>query len=125
MSTSKHSPLNAEASSAPEPKRKPTSRNFRLAPRVPLVAAGTTAALAAAAVLLFTFGTFSDLSAMQLAAGPHSSARDASGQPLVLARTGRGWGGAARAGTSAPALAPVRLARTERSDRAEVSAATK
>ncbi len=73
---------------------------------------GTCAVLCAG---LFVFGPFSDLSTLQLAAGPHAtSASSSAPAPIVLAHTGRSWGAAALQRQAAAASAP--LARVARRD---------
>src|SRR5664279_3265672 len=70
-----------------------TQNGFRLSGALPRVMTGVTAASAALAAALYIFGPFSDLSARQLAAGPHSTEIGPGNTPLVLAQTGRSWGG--------------------------------
>ena len=65
---------------------------FRLSATLPRVMTGATVAAAALAAAFYIFGPFSDLSARQLAAGPHSTQMGPGNTPLVLARTGRSWG---------------------------------
>jgi hypothetical protein len=88
---------------------------FELTPppaRVAVGIVGTAAILCAGA---FMFGPFSDLSTLQLAAGPHAtSASTSAPAPIVLARTGRAWGAAAQQRHAAAASAP--LARVARRD---------
>jgi hypothetical protein len=98
------------ANARPHPKAPRPS--LRLSRALPRIAVGATAALAAVSATFFVFGPFSDLSAQQLAAGPHSAARGADGKALVLATTGRSWGAEyeRRAGAASAAASP-RLAR--------------
>ena len=70
-----------------------TPLDFRLSATLPRVMTGVTAAASVLAATLYIFGPFSDLSARQLAAGPHSTVMGPGNTPLVLARTGRSWGG--------------------------------
>lgn len=73
---------------------------------------GTTAILSAG---VFVFGPFSDLSTLQLAAGPHAIvAASSAPAPVVLAHTGRAWAAAAEQRLAAAASAP--LARVARRD---------
>lgn len=73
---------------------------------------GTTFILCAGA---FVFGPFSDLSTLQLAAGPRAtSASSRATASIVMAHTGRAWGSAAQQRQAAAASAP--LARIARSD---------
>ncbi|MEP6874872.1 MAG: hypothetical protein ABI887_10950 [Burkholderiales bacterium] len=75
---------------------------------------GGTVAVAVLGAGAFVFGPFSDLSALQLAAGPN--AQGASGAPAatVLARTGRSWGAIAQQRQAAAASAPIaRIARRD------------
>ena len=67
-------------------------RDFRLSPPLPRIAAGVTAGVASVAAAFCIFGPFSDLSALQLAAGPQSLTVGSNGRPIVQARTGRSWG---------------------------------
>ena len=67
-------------------------RDFRLSPPLPRIVAGITAGVASVAAAFCVFGPFSDVSAMQLAAGPQSLTVGPSGRPIVQARTGRSWG---------------------------------
>lgn len=73
---------------------------------------GTTSILCAGA---FVFGPFSDLSTLQLAAGPHATDAAASAPAaIVLSQTGRAWGAAALQRQTAAASAPLaRVARHE------------
>lgn len=63
----------------------------------------------------FIFGPFSDLSTLQLAAGPRAAAAAGSAPAaIVLARTGRAWGAEAQQRSAAAASAPlVRVARRD------------
>lgn len=71
---------------------RPASRSFRLASPATLFFIGIVAAFGAGLALLFAFGPFSDLSAIQLAAGPAASTRLPSGDLAIFAGTGRSWG---------------------------------
>jgi hypothetical protein len=78
-----------------------------------LIGSVGTAAILSAGVLVF--GPFSDLSTLQLAAGPHAtSASTSAPAPIVLAHTGRAWGAAAQQRQATAASAP--LARVARRD---------
>jgi hypothetical protein len=68
------------------------AHGFRLSATLPRRAGGVAAATTALAAALYILGPFSDLSARQLAAGPHSTETGSDHKPLVLARTGRSWG---------------------------------
>ena len=88
---------------------------FQLTPtlaRVVVGAVGTTAVMSAG---IFIFGPFSDLSALQLAAGPQAmSAAGSQPAAIVMAPTGRAWGNAAQQRQAAAASAPLaRVARRE------------
>jgi hypothetical protein len=77
---------------------------------------GTAAVISAG---VFVFGPFSDLSTLQLAAGPHATSRSASAPaPIVLTHTGRSWGAAAQQRQAAAAAAP--LAQVARRDEPRV-----
>jgi hypothetical protein len=81
---------------------------YRLTPplaRVFVGAIGTTAIMSAG---FFVFVPFSDLSTLQLAAGPHASSA-AGFQPadIVMANTGRAWGDAALQRQAAAASVPL------------------
>jgi hypothetical protein len=67
-------------------------RDFRLSPTLPRVIVGVSAGAASVAAAFCIFGPFSDLSALQLAAGPRSLALGPGARPIVEARTGRSWG---------------------------------
>jgi hypothetical protein len=82
-------------------------REFRLSSAAGRVAAGITAALAAAAAAFCIFGPFADLSAMQLAAGPRSTAVGPSGRLLVMAHTGRSWGAEQERRVAAASAVPL------------------
>ena len=77
------------------------------------IALGSTAAVAVLSAGVFVFGPFSDLSALQLAAGPQATSSGNTPAPIVLARTGRSWGAAAEQ-RQAAASAPI--AKVARSD---------
>jgi hypothetical protein len=90
------SPYLSSPSESSLPERAATSnlgvRAFRLSPVLPRVFLGVTAAAASIAAAFCILGPFSDLSALQLAAGPHSVALGPGARPIVEARTGRSWG---------------------------------
>lgn len=77
-------------------------------------ALGGTVALAVLSAGAFVFGPFSDLSALQLAAGPHAKGPGGAPAATVLARTGRSWGATAQERQAAAASAPIaRVARRD------------
>jgi hypothetical protein len=122
VSTYPHSaPARPQVSKAhSEPVRPP----LRLSRALPRVAVGATAALAAVSAAFLMFGPFSDLSAQQLAAGPHSAALGSDGKPLVLAATGRAWGAEYQRRASAASAAPLaKLARAPSADMGSVATA--
>ena len=90
----------------------------RLQPTHPVarITAGSIAAFAALSTGFLVFGPFSDLSTLQLAAGP-AATQGAGGTPalIVLAPTGRAWGQAALQ-RQAAAAASAPLARVANSD---------
>jgi hypothetical protein len=87
-------------------------RDFRLSPPLPRIVAGVTAGVASVAAAFCIFGPFSDLSALQLAAGPQSLTVDPNGRPIVQARTGRSWGADQERRVAAASAVPlVTLAR--------------
>jgi hypothetical protein len=95
----------------------PVGPPLRLSRALPRVAVGSTAALAAVSAAFLMFGPFSDLSARQLAAGPHSKALRSDGRPLVLAGTGRSWGAEyQRRASAASAASLTRIARAPSAD---------
>ena len=78
-------------------------------------ALGITVAVAIVGAGAFVFGPFSDLSAQQLAAGPHAAGSDNAPAPIVYARTGRAWRADAQQRVTAAASAPIaRVAREGR-----------
>lgn len=78
------------------------------------VVLGGTVAIAVLSAGAFVFGPFSDLSVLQLAAGPHAQGPGKAPAAAVLARTGRSWGAAAEERQAAAASAPIaRLARRD------------
>jgi hypothetical protein len=93
------------------PPRQPASstarRDSRLSWPMRRVAVGATAAAAALAAAFSIFGPFSDLSALQLAAGPQSLAIGPSGQLLVMAPTGRAWGAEHERRVAAASAVPI------------------
>lgn len=78
------------------------------------IALGSTVAIAVLSVGVYVFGSFSDLSAQQLAAGPYATGAGNTPAPVVLARTGRSWGAAAEQRQAKAASAPI--AKVARSD---------
>jgi hypothetical protein len=82
-------------------------RDFRLGSSMRSVATGATAAAAALAAAFCVFGPFSDMSALQLAAGPQSLAIGPSGQLLVMAPTGRAWGAEHERRVAAASAVPI------------------
>lgn len=124
------SPVSAYPHSAParpqvlKPHSEPVRSPLRLSRALPRVAVGATAALAAVSAAFLMFGPFSDLSARQLAAGPHSAAVGSDGRPLALAATGRSWGAEYQRRASAGSAAPLaRLARAPSADAGGVATA--
>jgi hypothetical protein len=104
-------------SHAPRPTAPHQRRRF--APALAQAAVGTVGTAAVVCAGLFVFGPFSDLSTLQLAAGP-LAVSGAGSQPaaIVMAPTGRAWGEAAQqrlaAAAAAAASAPVaQLARRD------------
>ena len=88
---------------------------FELGHPLARIALGSTVAVAVLSAGVYVFGTFSDLSAQQLAAGPHATAGPGNTPaPAVLARTGRSWGADAEKRQAAAASAPI--AKVARSD---------
>jgi hypothetical protein len=89
------------------------SERFQFAPALASVAVGLTGTASVLSAGLFMFGPFSDLSTLQLAAGPHATgASTSTPASIVLARTGRSWGAAAQQHQAAAASAPLaRVAR--------------
>ena len=119
-------PQNAAAAQHQAMERKSVAPKFQLTPTLPRVATGLTAAVAGVSAAFFVFGPFSDLSAMQLAAGPHGSAIGPNGKPIVLARTGRSWGAEAEVRASAASGVPLaKLARAATTDTAYGPGSTK
>ena len=104
-----------ERPTAEEARRLPERAPLRTTPLLARLIVGIAGATAMTGAGLMLFGPFSDLSALQLAAGPQAT--EASGaQPaaIVLARTGRSWAETARAQQVAAASAPLaRVARRE------------
>ncbi len=75
---------------------------------------GGTVAIAMLGAGAFVFGPFSDLSALQLAGGPHAKGPGGAPAATVLARTGRSWGAMAQERQAAAASAPIaRVARRD------------
>lgn len=95
------------------------SNRFQFASTFARAAVGLTGTASVMCAGTFMFGPFSDLTTLQLAAGPHAtSAASSAPAPIVLARTGRSWAAAAQARQAAAASAP--LARVARRDEARV-----
>lgn len=91
------------------------SKRFQFAPALARVAIGLTGTASVMSAGVFVFLPFSDLSTLQLAAGPHGTDASASAPAaIVLAHTGRSWGAAALQRQAAAASAP--LARVARRD---------
>ena len=77
-------------------------------------ALGGTVALAVLSAGAFLVGPFSDLSVLQLAAGPDAKGPGGAPAATVLARTGRSWGALAQERQAAAASAPIaRIARQD------------
>ena len=84
------------------------SNRFQLAPTLARVAIGLTGTASTMSAGVFVFGPFSDLSTLQLAAGPHATDVAASAPAaIVLSRTGRSWGAAALHRRATAASAPL------------------
>ena len=90
-------------------------RRFQLSPPFARIVLGGTVAIALLSAGALVFGPFSDLSVLQLAAGPHAQASGGALAPVVLSHTGRAWGSDARHRQAAAASsAPVtRVARRD------------
>ncbi|MEQ1686915.1 MAG: hypothetical protein ABL916_24965 [Burkholderiaceae bacterium] len=90
------------------------SKLFQFAPALARVAIGLVGAAAVTSSGIFVFVQFSDLSALQLAAGPRAeSITSAQPAAIVMARTGRAWGEAAlQRQAAAASAAATRLARS-------------
>ena len=90
----------------------PTRPSYRIAHPMTRALVGAIAALAAACAGFLVFGPLSDLSALQLAAGPHAESAGPDGRGIVFAHTGRSWGAAAeqRQKTAAASDRQARLA---------------
>jgi hypothetical protein len=82
-------------------------RDFRLSPPFPRIVAGVTAGIASVAAAFCIFGPFSDLSALQLAAGPQSLTVGPNGRPIAQARTGRSWGADQERRIAAASVVPL------------------
>lgn len=96
--------------------RDPASRpHLRLSNPFARIALGGTVAIAVLSAGAFVFGPFSDLSVLQLAAGPHATTASGSAPAAILfAHSGRNWGEAAQQRQAAAASAPLaRVARRE------------
>lgn len=91
------------------------SKRFQFAPALARVAMGLTGTASVMSAGVFIFGPFSDLSTLQLAAGPHAtSASTSTPNPILLTHTGRAWAAAAQQRQAAATSAP--LARVARRD---------
>ena len=98
------------------------TRRFKSTPRDRLeltrpLARRAVGAIGTAAVMsagFLVFGPFSDLSTLQLAAGPKATGTGNTPAPIVLARTGRSWGATAEERQAAAASASI--AKVARSD---------
>ena len=84
-------------------------RDFRLSPPFPRIVAGVTAGVASVAAAFCIFGPLSDLSALQLAAGPQSLTVGPNGRPIVQARTGRSWGADQERRVAAASAVPLAM----------------
>lgn len=85
------------------------SEAFQFTPALARIAIGLVGTSAVMSAGVFVFVPFSDLSALQLAAGPRAmSTTSAQPAAIVMARTGRAWGQAAAASAAA-----MRVARSE------------
>ena len=94
-----------------DPKPQP---RLRLSHPFARIALGGTVAIAVLSAGAFVFGPFSDLSVVQLAAGPHAKGPNGAPAATVLARTGRSWGASAQERQAAAASAPIaRIARRD------------
>ena len=88
---------------------------FQFVPALIRVAIGLAGTASMTGAGVFVFLPFSDLSTLQLAAGPHATSTSSSAPaPIVLGHTGRSWGAAAQQRQEAAASAP--LARVARRD---------
>lgn len=95
------------------------SKRFQFAPALTRAAVGLIGTASVLSAGIFMFGPFSDLSALQLAAGPHATGGSTSvPATIVLAQTGRSWTAAAQQRQAAAASAP--LARIARRDERRV-----
>lgn len=84
------------------------SKRFQFAPALARVAIGLTGTASVMSAGIVMFGPFSDLSTLQLAAGPHATSAESSvPAPIVLARTGRAWAAAAEQRQAVAASAPL------------------
>ena len=89
-----------------------SSPRYQIGHPLARIALGSTVAIAVLSAGFDVFVPFSDLSAQQLAAGPHATSTGNTPAPVVLARTGRSWGAAAEERQAAASSAPVaRVAR--------------
>jgi hypothetical protein len=91
---------------------------FRLTPVAARLFTGAIAAAASLSAGYIVFGPFSDMSAIQLAAGPKGDQLGQGHRELLNSRTGRSWAAAeaARQEQATGAAAPTRLARAATSN---------
>jgi hypothetical protein len=98
-------------------RRDPAPRpRFQLSPPFARIVLGGTVAIAVLSAGALVFGPFSDLSVLQLAAGPHAhGASSAPASVVVLAHTARAWGAdAQQRQTGAASSVPItRIARRD------------
>ena len=105
----RHPPHRRHRDPAPHPR-------FQLSPPFARIVLGGTVAIAVLSAGALVFGPISDLSVLQLAAGPHAhGASGALASVVVLAHTGRAWGpDAEQRQTAAASSAPItRIARRD------------
>ena len=97
-----------------DPKPQP---RLRLSHPFARIALGGTIAIAVLSAGAFVFGPLSDLSVLQLAAGPQAKGPRDAPAAIVLAHTGRSWGAEAKARQAAASSTPItRLARRDARD---------
>jgi hypothetical protein len=77
-----------------EASEKLQGHSYRLMPFAARLVTGGTAAFAALSACYGLFGAYSDLSAIQLAAGPRGTQLGETHRSVLSARTGRGWAAA-------------------------------
>jgi len=104
----RHPPHRRHRDPAPHPR-------FQLSPPFARIVLGGTVAIAVLSAGALVFGPFSDLSVLQLAAGPHAHASGGAPAPVVLGHTGRAWGAdTQQRPTAAASSAPItRIARRD------------